>query len=308
MQDNYYAGYGGLALESKKAQFSVPQRRRMNFFSLLLSFLLPWGLFCCVFCLLSFHVHYMYPQRCWLAIFGALALVLLCGSYAYEQQMRRAAFSMEREPSWLFFLFFSMLLAWSLAAWGGLENFEVNMQKYYRMQDMHTYNNIYPDRERGQAVMDVGIATFVGGSFVDVSKGMAFTNLDTYCVAPITNNRNNTLGTYDFWAAGKGCCTSAKSSFHCGDVDDPRSLGALRLLNDDDVKVYRLALLKAEATYNIKSLSPVFFEWVTDAPALVQDWADAGHAEFVRRAIQYGCVQAALVALAAVAFSSIKVI
>eukprot|EP00929_Paragymnodinium_shiwhaense_P067906 TRINITY_DN34137_c0_g3_i1.p1 TRINITY_DN34137_c0_g3~~TRINITY_DN34137_c0_g3_i1.p1 ORF type:complete len:309 (-),score=40.67 TRINITY_DN34137_c0_g3_i1:64-990(-) len=301
-----YPSYGGFGhYEAQKPSLFLPRRRHLNWRSVLLSILIPWGLFCAVHSLLSFHLHFLNPTLCWFAVFGALALVLLCGFRVLYQHVQSFS-AMYREPNWITFLFLTMLMAWLLGVCGGIENFESNMLRYYNMHDLQLYENVDLHRQRGQAAMDAGVITFSTSAYVDVQKDMAFNHLGMFCVAPVSADRNRTLGIYDFWAVGKDCCSTVPGSFHCGDVVDPRARSGLRILADEDAYFYRLAVQKAEAKYDIKSLNPIFFEWVVDAPKTVTSWADAGVNDFLHRAWQYGVLQTILVIVAAVSFSRLQ--
>jgi hypothetical protein len=228
------------------------------------------------------------------------------------------------------FLFLSMAFAWVSAVCAGYANFYANMNRYYTYQSLHTYTDIYPDRVRGEALMDVGAITFAESAFLDSEKSMAFRNNGVmYCAAPISNG-DATLADYDFWAVGKDCCTAQRGSFYCPYKGSPasdhnlRSLGAdykhdreassgllqqrssgLRILSDSDLPYYRLAVRQAEATYNIHAIHPLFLEWTVDAPAVVDSWGDEGLNSYLQGIFVHICVQATLVLVAVFTFSKI---
>mmetsp|Transcript_26220 Transcript_26220/g.57671 ORF Transcript_26220/g.57671 Transcript_26220/m.57671 type:complete len:331 (+) Transcript_26220:53-1045(+) len=278
-------------------------RRKMNLTPIIMSLVVPVIVFCVVFGSLSFEVHYEDPFLCYLVVFGALVVVALCGCFAGSMAWQKHN-NVERQPNWLFFLFLSMLLAWVVGFIGGSENWAYNTFPYFRMRNLNRYTGVSPSRIRGQQIMDAGRITFAEGSKLDVSKSMGFRNFQVYCVAPITLG-NTSLDTYDFWAVGKDCCNGYSADFHCEGFNDPRALGGLRLMNDEDRAFYRLAVQQAESMYNIKATHPLFFHWVQDADAVVQDWKETGSKQFLIGSLSFFVLQAFLVATAAVAFSKL---
>ena len=89
--------------------------------------------------------------------------------------------------------------------------------------------DVYPSHLRGQQVMDAGIIMFANGSKLELQKSMGFKNQNIYCVAPIVMGGNTTMGTYDFWAVGKDCCSGSTADFHCTGFNEPNSQGQGRI-------------------------------------------------------------------------------
>jgi len=305
-----YGAYGEAPIAGGKLHgvgesgpFLRAQRRRMNFVPILLSLFVPWMLFCLIFGVLTFPVHYHNPVVTWSVVIVGALVTVFSGLFARAQALFKG-YDAERSPSWIIFFFASMAIAWLVGLYGGEANYEQHVQPYLDMHNLGTYSDVYPNRLLGQQMMDAGMITFAEGSRVEVSKSMGFRNVGLYCVAPIVIG-DQPLATYDFWAVGKGCCSGYKADFHCKHFNDPNALGALRLMNDDDRAFYRLAVQQAEATYDIKASHPLFFEWVVDAPGTVDEWYDEGKRTYLMGVFTYFVVQAFLVACAAVAFSKI---
>merc|ERR1740117_1536623 len=125
--------------------------------------------------------------------------------------------------------------------------------------------------------MDAGRMTFAKGSRLDLTKSMAFRNVDTYCVAPIVgkNETNQTRRTsYDFWAVGLNCCTGRVGDFNCGEYNNPHALSGLRVMQEEQRNFYHLAVNQAEASYGIQANHPLFFYWMQDTTAEVSAYAD----------------------------------
>lgn len=236
-------------------------------------------------------------------VFVGALLTVLSGLYARAHVVYKG-YDAERSPSWLIFFFVSMTCAWLLAFYAGDANYEENIRPYLDMHNLGTYNGIYPNRLRGQQLMDAGMITFTEGSRVEVQKSMGFRNVGLYCVAPIVIG-DQPMATYDFWAVGRNCCSGYKADFHCQGFNDPNALGGLRLMDDDDRAFFRLAVQQAEATYDIKASHPLFFHWVVDAPATVETWYDDGKRMYLMGVFSYFVLQSFLVAAATVAFSKI---
>lgn len=125
---------------------------------------------------------------------------------------------------------------------------------------------------RGQTLMDAGIVYFLPGTYVDVSRATFYGNNPTYCVAPITVG-GAPMANYDFWAVGLNCCNDLPPGapaanvgvgYHCGDFDKPEARAGKRVMKDSLQPWFKLAVMKAQAAYNIDSPFPLFFHWLDD--------------------------------------------
>lgn len=179
----------------------------------------------------------------------------------------------------------------------GERNFQENMASYLSYEDMASYVNIDPSKDKGQSYMDAGIVYFREGAAVQTRDGSLFHSDGDFCVAPILSypvwrqsemreiSQRGALvlpesGTVDFWAVGTNCCNS--THFFCGQASMPRARSGMRLLRDDTRPFYALAVQawtakmcgvndntakKAAQQAPIICLParhPLFFHWVED--------------------------------------------
>jgi len=265
-----YHGYGAPEPVKTAADHGISEerhlyqrsRRRMNVVSVIATLLMPVLIFMTVFGLLSFHLHYANPGLCWFFVVVALLVVAVCGGVAWQTlQKRKAA---QQSETWVLFLFGTSLVAWALALILGLYNYRTVMLPHYNVVTLNTYTNVDPGEIAGTGVMDAGRLSFKEGTFIDTSKAIGFKKVDTYCIAPVTSTKTPLL-TYDFWAAGKNCCSGAPGDFHCGELNGHLQLGGgERILNDEEIPWLALAAQQAEAFYHIRVGHAIFFKNVAD--------------------------------------------
>lgn len=259
-------------MHSKQPPFLQWMRRRLNVVPIILCFLVPSGVFAGICAAIAFSVHYVHPVLMYSIVGGLVLATLVVGFHAFREKFRHLAW---RDLNWWLFLFFSMLLACILAGVAGSIIYTNYMRPYYDMQNLHTYTDLYPNRIRGQMVMDAGHIVFHNGSRVDVKMSMGFKNVDVFCAAPITFG-NEALDTYDFWAVGTNCCSGSQADFHCSGFNDKTASSGLRLMSDSKRAYYRLAVQQAEATHKIRAVHPLFFEWTHDATEKSDGWKNDG--------------------------------
>merc|ERR1719401_1927660 len=114
-------------------------------------------------------------------------------------------------------------------------------------------------------MMDVGQVTFANGVGPDLAHGMGFKSRKMYCVTPIVGPGGPpSTGNYDFWAVGVDCCSDSRHDFHCGEYNNPSAHSGLRMVDEDQVPFFRLAIQQAEAAYNLKAPHPVMLMWLQD--------------------------------------------
>lgn len=290
----------------KESLFMRGQRRRMNVVAIILSLLLPWTFFAVVFCVLNSSYHYKQPFFVSSVVsLGVMALVVV-GFFAASTVKRKFEGDPTREPNWYVFIFVTCCLMFVIALVTGELNYATNLQPYFDLMNLNMYQNVDPSRMRGQQLLDAGRIVFAEGTRLDIAKSMGFRNQKLFCVAPITKGTGNgTLATYDFWAVGMDCCSGLKADFHCRDYNNMNSKGGLRLMKDHERAFYRLAVQQAEATYNIKAVHPLFFEWMQDPIEEANRWQELGYRNFQIGLFAAFVLQCFLVACAAISFSKL---
>eukprot|EP00929_Paragymnodinium_shiwhaense_P084661 TRINITY_DN4528_c0_g1_i1.p1 TRINITY_DN4528_c0_g1~~TRINITY_DN4528_c0_g1_i1.p1 ORF type:complete len:307 (-),score=86.06 TRINITY_DN4528_c0_g1_i1:96-1016(-) len=254
---------------NKRDVFTPGKRRRMNLVAICINVLTPWLLFCAIYAVMSFFVHYQHPTLAWTIVLGGYALVGLMAFLAIRTKQR------QQDPMWYTFSTIALFLAVTMATLIGDMNFWYNMQPFYDIENLNTYPSVNPAREKGQQLMDAGRVYFSEGTALDFRKAMGFKNLDLYCVAPIVSGQQQ-LASYDFWAVGINCCSGVSSDFRCGEFNNPQARSGLRLMRDDQRPFFRLAVQQAEAAYNIKATHPLFFYWMQDPVAQMNMYRDEG--------------------------------
>lgn len=235
----------------------------MNVVAISLTMYLPWLLYCAVFSICSFGIRFSNPLVYWAIMLVAVSFVVLCGAVAFQSYRRKLTDEMH-QPTWYVILFLASLLALVLALLGGVAIFSQNYSAFNDLWNLNDMSNVDPARMRGQQMMDVGRATFVNGTHLDLKLAMGFMNDDVYCVAPITSMQTP-LKVYDFWAVGKNCCSGSPGSFRCANFDNPSAKAGLRVTTDGPRAFYRLAVQQAQANFQIRAEHPLFFHWVEDA-------------------------------------------
>jgi len=281
-----------------------------------------------VFGVTAFHLHFARPTLCWLLVGVAVTFVLgLCfaAGPAFKAKLKHE----DLEPSWLIFLSITTAAAVVLGAVFGSMIYTSFMERYYEYLNLNDYNSVDVTKLRGEQLMDGARFTFVPGTSLDLRKGMGFKNVNNYCVAPITfveNGVPSELRNYDFWAVGLNCCSDDNTDtaysrtltddntytskplsrnsqdFRCGQYNNTKARGALRVLEDDDRAFYRLAVQQAEERYHVKALHPLFLYWTEDPVQEMESWKEDGHKFFFIGMIVHFCFQLLLVSLGVLGF------
>lgn len=180
----------------------------------------------------------------------------------------------------------SMLFSFSVVLWGGLiagylcgdRYWYAHTAKFFTYQEMASYVNINPSKDKGQSYMDAGVIYFNDGSVVNKSRAIAFHNGLTYCVAPILHKPTMDAsalqtvngfglpasGTVDFWAVGINCCGQNGEQFSCGESGSSLARSGMRLLDDTARSMYLLAVQEWSATTGLPVRHPLFFHWVVE--------------------------------------------
>mmetsp|Transcript_48728 Transcript_48728/g.125630 ORF Transcript_48728/g.125630 Transcript_48728/m.125630 type:complete len:340 (+) Transcript_48728:117-1136(+) len=305
--------YGGVPPAAKMTSPALArsQRQKLNIVAACQCLLLPWVLFCLLFAVQSFHIHYRQPELCHLCVVAGLLCVILTGMLAVRAVMQKVNDDPTGRPNWWMFLFLTTLAAFVLAVMLGDLNYNTNMKPYYDYSNLNDHSGVNPSTMRGQQLMDAGRVLFTNNATLDLRRSMGFVNLDTYCVAPISV-RSEAAGeliplySYDFWAVGLDCCSGSAADFHCGEFNNPNAHSGLRLLHDEQRAFFRLAVQQAEAAYGIRATHPLFFHWAQDAGAEMDTFHDEGIKYYMIGMILHFGWQLLCVGLAAVAFSKMN--
>ena len=275
-------------------------RQRLDVLSVFQCLFLPWLFFCAIFALLSCSLHFYRPTLTYILVaLGGLLLAGLCWTSL------RLVKSLQ-EPSWYTFLFATMVVAWLLGVTFGNMNFAATTSPYHSYLNMDVLPEVSVEKSTGEEVMPAGRAFFGTNSLLDIRRSMAFKNVDTYCVAPISIAKGviQPLENYDFWAIGLNCCSLNTADFHCGKYQNPHAHSGLRLLNDEQRSFYRLAVEQAEAAYSIKAEHPLFFYWTEDATAEMDSFQQNGYKYFLIGMLGHFAFQTVCVLVAIAAFSN----
>lgn len=303
------AGYGAAAYESSvwKGTQSLRDRRRVNLVAIVYSVLLPCAIFAAVFFVMGWTLRFQRPDVAYttVTICGLVVAALLACAVNSQRKKRGGEGEGQREPNWLMFVALTALVAFVAAAIGGELNYRSYIQPYLSLENLATYVNVDARTTRGEQVMDSGVITFASGTQMNVNLSMGFSHQRVYCVAPITVG-DGKLASYDFWAVGTDCCSGGASDFHCGELPFRRgSPGGLRLLRDEEKPYFLLAVQQAEATYGIKAVHPLFFDWEPDPVSMVNSWQEQAHSYLFMGMIAYLCIQMFFVAVASMAFAKL---
>jgi len=287
------------ALKGTANVFSQGKRRRMNLVAICVNIFLPWFVFSAIYATLSFSFHYQHPTAAWL-VFG-LGVVAIFISFVMWYQ----AYKQKQDPTWYKFSMAMLTLAVVMAGVVGDANFWYNMQPFYDIENLNTYPNVNPAKEKGQQLMDAGRVYFANDARLDDKYAMGFKNLDLYCVAPIVVGSDQ-LASYDFWAVGLNCCSGVASDFRCGEFNNPHARSGLRLMRDDQRPFFRLAVQQAEAAYSIKATHPLFFYWMQDPVAEMNSYRDDGFKYYLLGIFSFFALNLFSVVCAVVGFSRIN--
>jgi len=293
---------------TKISAFVRGPRRRINFLPVAIAFFGPWVLFAVVYGAMTFSMHYEQPSLVFIIVNLGFIVVIGVGLAALSGWRKKAARDPHYEPSWLAFMFVTMLVGWAVAMVLGDINYNQNMKPFYDLMNLNNYPDVDPAAMRGQMVMDAGRITFTADTHLDLTRSIGFKRNDVYCVAPVSKaNRTKggmqILSNYDFWAVGINCCSGNEPDFHCGQYSNGNAHGGIRLMHDDERPFYRLAVEQAEAAYNIKATHPLFFHWKADPQAEVNSYREEGLKNYLIGVFMFCSIQLFLVVAATLVFA-----
>jgi len=260
--------------------------------------LVPWLVFTATAGLLSFAVHYEHSRLCWFCVLLGACAVLVCGAMALRIVHSGRGASV-RDPTWYIVVAASLAFWWTCGVACGQANYYLHMSPFYDITSLNLYPNIDPAKVGGRELLDAGRVIFSRNAQVNASFAYGFRDEVAYCVAPVVSDVGP-LASYDFWVVGKDCCNNAESSFTCGDVQDPRARSGMRLLDDRDVRYYRLAVDQVKLAHGIRADFPMFFRWAADPISEVARMQERGLRLFLHFASTAFGVQLFVVTLVAV--------
>jgi hypothetical protein len=151
-------------------------------------------------------------------------------------------------------------------------NYSTYWQRFYELTTLAKHMGVDPSITHGQQLLDAGSVTFSLGVKPILNMSASFADGKLYCVAPIVSS-GALPAVYDFWAVGVNCCSP---NFSCGPVDMMGARGGLRVVDTDLLVKYRRAVAIAQAQYQIQTQTPLYFTWVADPTASLNDMKDAG--------------------------------
>lgn len=265
-----------------------------------LSWLTPWLVFVVVSWLVSGSLRFEHPELCWFLVSLIALLVLLAGVVTYFIVNQSWRGRVARRPSWYIVVSASCLLALLSASVLGDLNYNNNMKRFYQVSALGFYHDVDPAKTAGMQIMDAGRIQFKNTAMLAFNLSAGFTNGATYCVAPVTTCEEanilslttcEALAAYDFWAVGIDCCST---DFRCGHGSSIAHSG-LRVMDEELLPNFKLAVRQAEANFRIRALHPIFLEWVDDSTAVVNHIQEFAAKVFMTEALVFALIQAAAV-------------
>jgi hypothetical protein len=271
-------------LHTRESSFSP------NVFACAAGCLLPPMVFLYVTWALNFYKHYQYGLIAWL-----LALPGLFPCYLAFVARSNAARRGRHNP-WHIFFMITLGLSWVVAAFFSEVNYWYFMHTFYDLHSMRAYNNIDPTEVSGMRVMDAASVGFIDGARVVTDMAMSYTTWDVYCVAPITTDaglpsQGGKLASYDYWAIGVNCCNAGTTTgYHCGQYQNINARQGLRLIDNEQIKYFQLAVQQAEAAYGVSARHPVFLYWVQDPDAQMVSFFTQGLKNWIMACSVHFCL------------------
>jgi len=253
-------------------------RIKMNVVPMFLGVFIPWGtyIFCCG--LTSFSLNYSNPSL----VRGLLALVFA----VWVGAILAAVWARHRnpDPTWVTYLALVVGIAAIAGTMCGEVSFSTLSGHYYRIRDLKVVSDVDASFTPGKNLLDAGIVHFAPGNHFDDLRTWHFKYGSTWCVAPLVTNRTAPLaGSYDFWIVGKDCCSHEASDFRCGAWYSARAPTGVRVVDDDDLAMYRLAVQQAQSLYDITAANPVFLTWHDDPEAEVSSWSMRAYKRYLEQ-------------------------
>eukprot|EP00438_Fugacium_kawagutii_P017301 Skav213698 [mRNA] locus=scaffold491:706106:713703:- [translate_table: standard] len=247
-----YKSYGSAELPDARREASI-SRLVISTAQLALLMLAPWALFATLTWALMSRQAFLYHWIRVVVIFAFLGLVLMllvAAATARFRWLRKGGRLGEADPrylrayAWWAGLAGLCLLAFISGCVAGTVIAEGYLHKFYQISSMDAYDNVNPARSVGKEMLDAGRVIFTKGSRLDFNRSFAHQNGSTFCVVPIIAAFDQPLpSTFDFWAAGKDCCTSLGENFNCGAADSTSSSSGMARGGLRPLDCYEVSLL-----------------------------------------------------------------
>jgi hypothetical protein len=237
---------------------------------------LPWGIFILCCAITSFRVSYTRP------LVVNLSLVIVFLIWLATALMAVHARFNNPDPTWNTYLCIAVGTSFAWGVLSGRSNFQSFEEPYLKIHDLKVITGIDASATPGENVMDAGIISFGPGNHLDALRSWHFMKKSLYCVAPIITNQSMPRGlTYDFWAVGKDCCSMSSSDFRCGSWGSVTANGGWRVMKEEDLTYYNLAVQQAESLYSIHARKPIFLNWSQNPAGDVQSWQSQAFQNFL---------------------------
>lgn len=260
-------------------KFARPWKRRINLLSIVQILALLFLVFAMTVYLYGFRVHYTAPVWCslWLAFCMVLCLVFLVKGVLIwrkqKQEILTVLWYMMDDHTWYLFLAAAVFGSALVGYLVGNIIYDAYSLPYYTLSQLHSYTDVDPVKG-GKGYMDTGAIDFRNGSFVDTTHGVGYKDSDVYCVAPVKWG-NDTVANNDFWAVGVNCCNGFPGDFNCfEDRTDVLARGGMRVLDDDEIRHYKLAVMQAGQEWGRASPNPIFLSWMRDPAKKIRAYYD----------------------------------
>lgn len=236
---------------------------------------------------------YNHPATALTIIVCFVALLLLKTAYDFLMTFQRKTDMSMRA---YYFCMFSVtcFLGYYIGGW----IYDGQMFPYYSYQQLKVYRDIDPKTQSGLRYTDGGVVYFTEGTTLKRDMNACLKNDNHYCVAPIVkcpfddcSDFKSETGSYDYFAVGRDCCGCPEGEFRCGAWNNPLAHGGLRLLGDEDLLYYRLAVKQWEAQFGLTAKTPLFFHWDLRPQQEAQHLDDLGYTYIIGVTLVYGVLQ-----------------
>eukprot|EP00392_Amoebophrya_sp_AT5.2_P011604 g11683.t1 len=251
---------------NKNSIFTPEARIRLNFVPIVLNTVLPWTLFVVLLTVSIFRFRHDYGKLCdtvWLLLVGGLFLLYV---WLFFKELHGV------DARWTRASFLYLVVMVNLCATASYLLYSEFFEPYYDVLDLKTYPMLDVSKTNGKDVMDAGMIYFAPNTKIDFTRAWHFKQKDVYCVAPLVKPDSLPFIGKKIDTQPKGQGKGAMNDdFRCPGYDSAKARAGLRILRDDSLQLYRLAVQQAETQYGFLSTYPVFVEWVEDPVYVLED-------------------------------------